>query len=303
MKTYLQSYLKSLEYRKKKRPNTARTYEQGVKTYAEIVGVNTPPSVEAYVKFLQAIVEFNPNTRRSRIASVMDFYKFLIDEKGLQINLVSLQRANRRYSGRQSSLIVFDEEAIRVLLNYVEKLSGDLQTLRDRAFILTLADTGLRIAEACALFRGDIDWKTKSNIIKGKGDKMGKVRYSDKCISAIQRYLKARAKLDGETGIPLGDLPLFARHDKKAGKNILPIQPHGMDAAFQAMCQAAGLQPGQITPHKLRHYFVTQALRNNNGNLKIAQELARHTNIDQTSRYAHLADEEVQSGYDRTVNS
>lgn len=300
MKSYLRSYLRSLKYRKNK--NTARTYEQGVKTYAEIVGVNTPPSIEAYVSFLQAIMELNPNTRRSKIAAVMDFYKFMIDEGGLQINLVSLQRANRRYSGRQSSLIVFDEEAIRVLLNYVENLSGDLQTLRDRAFILTLADTGLRIAESLALLRGDIIWKTKSNIIKGKGDKMGKIRYSDRCINAIQRYLKARAKLDGKTGIPLNDLPLFARHDKKAGQKILPIQAHGMESAFQVMCQAAGLQPGQITPHKLRHWFVTNALRKNNGNLRLVQELARHTTIDQTGRYAHLADEEVQAGYERAVN-
>ena len=33
------------------------------------------------------------------------------------------------------------------------------------------------------------------------------------------------------------------------------------------------------------------------GNLKLAQELARHKNIAVTTRYAHLADDELDMGY------
>jgi site-specific recombinase XerC len=44
------------------------------------------------------------------------------------------------------------------------------------------------------------------------------------------------------------------------------------------------------------HNFVTTILRNS-GNLKLAQELARHSNIQVTQRYAHLRDDELDKGY------
>ena len=53
---------------------------------------------------------------------------------------------------------------------------------------------------------------------------------------------------------------------------------------------------GLITPHSFRHYFVTTVLRAS-GNLKLAQELARHRSITVTQRYAHLNDDELDKGY------
>ena len=61
--------------------------------------------------------------------------------------------------------------------------------------------------------------------------------------------------------------------------------------------QALGdLAEGKITPHSFRHYFVTTVLRAT-GNLKLAQELARHANIAVTQRYAHISNDELDKGY------
>ena len=54
---------------------------------------------------------------------------------------------------------------------------------------------------------------------------------------------------------------------------------------------------GLITPHSFRHFFVTTILRGSGGNIKLAQELARHKNISVTQRYAHLSDGELDQGY------
>ena len=59
---------------------------------------------------------------------------------------------------------------------------------------------------------------------------------------------------------------------------------------------------GTITPHSFRHYFVTTVLRAS-GNMKLAQELARHSSIAITQRYAHLSDDELDRGYDDIFNS
>jgi integrase len=97
----------------------------------------------------------------------------------------------------------------------------------------------------------------------------------------------------------LASLPLFARHDKGAGSKIKAITTRtGQNIIRQRAGEALGDQEsGSITPHSFRHYFVTTVLRGTGGNLKIAQELARHRNISVTQRYAHLSDDELDRGY------
>ncbi len=173
-----------------------------------------------------------------------------------------------------------------------------LRLLRDRAFLVTLADTGLRVHEACGLRRGDIDWNEGRAVIIGKGDKQAVIRFSTRALNALKEYLNARARLDGGSGRPLGSLPLFARHDKGAGKKVKPVTTAtGRNIVEERVREAIGEDSvGKITPHSFRHYFVTTVLRAS-GSLKLAQELARHANIAVTQRYAHLSDDELDKGY------
>ena len=114
----------------------------------------------------------------------------------------------------------------------------------------------------------------------------------------------ARAALDGASGRPLPSLPVFARHDRGAGKKIKPITTAtGRNIVNQRVGEASGASSQDkdladaITPHSFRHYFVTAVLRGSGGNLKLAQELARHKNIAVTQRYAHLSNDELDQGY------
>jgi integrase len=104
--------------------------------------------------------------------------------------------------------------------------------------------------------------------------------------------------LDGGSGRPLTSLPLFARHDKGAGKKIKPITTTtGRNIVTDRVRQILGDElVGKITPHSFRHYFVTTVLRGT-GNLVMAQKLARHENIETTKRYTHLADDELDKAY------
>jgi len=177
-------------------------------------------------------------------------------------------------------------------------LNERLRAMRDRAFLLMLADTGLRVHEACKLRRGDVDWNEGRAVIIGKGDKQAVVRFSTRSMKAIKDYLSLRAQLDGGSGRQLAALPLFARHDKGAGKKIKSITPTtGRNIVAERVEEILGKESaGKITPHSFRHYFVTTVLRGS-GNLKLAQELARHSNIQVTQRYAHLSDDELDKGY------
>jgi integrase len=117
-------------------------------------------------------------------------------------------------------------------------------------------------------------------------------------MDALQRYLKERAALDGASGKSLAALPLFARHDKGSGKKIKAMTTTtGRNIVAQRVAEVLGAEAkGSITPHSFRHYFVTRVLLAS-GNLKLAQELARHRSIAVTQRYAHLSNDELDKGY------
>ncbi len=181
----------------------------------------------------------------------------------------------------------------------VEDPAARLRNLRDRAFIISLADTGMRVHEACQLRRGDLDWEEGRAIIIGKGNRQAVLRFSSRALRALKDYLAARSELDGSSGKPLSTLPVFARHDKGAGSKVKAISTTtGRNIIAQRVREILGKEAvGSITPHSFRHYFVTTVLRGSGGNLKLAQELARHKNIQVTQRYAHLSDDELDRGY------
>lgn len=68
--------------------------------------------------------------------------------------------------------------------------------------------------------------------------------------------------------------------------------------------QAAGLEDltSPITPHSLRHYFVTMVYEAT-GDLKLAQELARHESTNTTERYTHLLNPKLDEAYRLTFEN
>jgi site-specific recombinase XerD len=298
--------------------NTAVTYAKALRSFlAMLEEQNLDPDIsptnilteDTVADFASYLKNLSPATERLYLQAVLGYYKFLSAEKLSDINLprldLLLKHRTRKVGIR---LPQFPVEEIRKVLDFAEAslLSEQsqkepnikLRAMRDRAFLISLADTGLRVHEACALRRGDIDWNEGRALIIGKGDKQAVIRFSTRSLTALKDYLVLRRELDGKSGKPLSSLPLFARHDKGSGKKVKPITTTtGRNIVDFRVRQALGdLEGKNITPHSFRHFFVTTVLRGS-GNLKLAQELARHTNIQVTQRYAHLTDDELDKGY------
>ena len=297
-KITVQGFLDSIRYSRS--PKTYETYRQAMKIFAHNVGEDAPLTSDTYAEFLKSLRDYSPSTQATYKTALLGLYSYYA-ENGGDVNLLALKSAARRYVKKKGQrLPQFDREGIEATLSYAKRLRGDLQELRDRAFILTLADTGLRISEACALRRGDIDWQEHRAMVIGKGDKQGVIRFSVRAMDAIKDYLAARAKLDGATGRPITSLPLFARHDKKARKRVLKVAPNGMWYAVKERVKEAGVSPELIRVHDFRHYFVTMIYLAT-GDLKAAQELARHSDSKTTSLYAHIGGK-IDEIYDEVFN-
>lgn len=297
-KTTIAGFLDSVKYSRS--PKTYETYKQAMKLFIETIGDDAPLTAVTYAEFLRSLKDYSPSTQATYKTALFGLYSYYA-ENGGDVNLLALKSAARRFIKKKGQrLPQFDREAIEITLDYAKDQTKDLLGLRDRAFILTLVDTGLRISEACSLRRGDLDWKEYRALVIGKGDKQGVVRFSVRAMAAIKDYLNARAKLDGGTGKPLTSLPLFARHDKKAGKRVLKVSSNGMWYAVKQRIREAGISPELIRVHDLRHYFVT-TIYLATGDLKAAQELARHSDSKTTSLYAHLGGK-IDEIYDDVFN-
>ena len=296
--------------------NTLKTYANALRFFVQVLEVrNISPddapiseiSEDALAWTITSLKVYAPTTERLYLAALTGFYTYLDAERLADINMSRVKQIIKLRARRPGQrLPQFPREDIDAILKAVDdytQFSGNdekarLRALRDRAFIITLADTGLRVHEICQLRRGDVDWNEGRAIIIGKGDKQAVIRFSSRSMRSLKDYLSARQKLDGSSGRPLPSLPLFARHDRGAGKKVKPITTTtGRNIIKARVRQILGEEAvGQITPHSFRHYFVTTVLRAT-GNLKMAQELARHSNIAVTQRYAHLSDDELDRGY------
>jgi integrase/recombinase XerC len=312
--TSMNAYLDMIRAARSER--TAMTYRNALNFFKEILAAHQidvekkPPAdlSENAVLWLAANLKvYSPATERLYLTAVNGYYEYLAAENLASINLPRIRLLIRQRSRRPGQrLPQFPKNAIDQILDKIltirnfegEKPVEKLRILRDRAFLVTLADTGLRVHEACGLRRGDIDWNEGQALIIGKGNKQAVVRFSERSMNALHQYLAERAALDGATRRPLGSLPLFARHDRGAGEKIKPITTRtGQNIVNQYVAEIIGPEAvGTITPHSFRHYFVTRVLQVS-GNLKMAQELARHSNISVTQRYAHLSDNELNQGY------
>jgi len=311
----IEEYLESVKLARSQ--NTARSYRIAMNAFSTVLAENgksleteaihdlTEDAVTWFAYFLK---DYSPATEQLYLTAVSGFYEYLAAEKLAEPNLPRVRLLLRKRARKPGQrLPQFPREKIEKVIEYAIKLdtvacedkNEHLRCLRDKAFILTLADTGLRVHEAVELRRGDIDWNEGKALVIGKGNRQAVVRFSNRSLKALRSYLNARKELDGRSGKPLASLPVFSRHDRGAGKKIIIITTTtGRNIISQRVKEGIGSQvTEEITPHSFRHYFVTTILHATQGNIKLAQELARHKNIAITQRYAHLSDGELDRGY------
>ena len=163
-----------------------------------------------------------------------------------------------------------------------------LRQLRDKSYMLTSADHGLRVNEVTELQRGDLNG---TNLQLPGTDHP--ISLSSRSHKALSTYLSQRLSQDQQQKhLPFDNLPIFARHDKRASINILPISRwtvHNIVKTavrdFLTIAEQAELTEANMTisAYTLRHYFVIRAL--NSYDSSTAQKLSRHKTPATTRRY------------------
>jgi integrase/recombinase XerD len=151
--------------------------------------------------------------------------------------------------------------------------------LRDRAIVLVLLDTGVRAAELCDLKVGDIDLTTGRVIVrKGKGGRGRTVYLGKAARRAVWRYLSQREDAAASD-------PLFV------GRNDRPLAGSSLHRLIRRLGERAGVR--NLHPHRFRHSFATEFLRNG-GDLLSLQRLLGHRGLEMVRRYAEITDTDLE---------
>jgi len=163
--------------------------------------------------------------------------------------------------------------------------------MRDRAIVLCLHSSGMRVGELVGLRRGDLDYADHGAWVSGKGGRSRFVRFSHQAWGALMAYLDGRH--DEAVGGTLADKPLVCRHDRGAGDHRrLSLGTLSVERIITRLAKEAGvLQRFNLTPHSFRHYFATRFLKHT-GDLALTQDALGHADPGTTRIYAKTTKED-----------
>ena len=147
---------------------------------------------------------------------------------------------------------------------------------RDYAIMRLLWDNALRRSEISSLSIEDFNSSNGTVKIQSKGRVSKEVIYlSSKTVEAIKQWLAVRYN-------PNPSQPLFislatnTNGHSLTGKSIYCIVRKYADEI---------LTDKILSPHRIRHSSITAVLDASNGNVRLAQKLSRHKNLDVLTRY------------------
>ena len=217
------------------------------------------------------------STVRTKLHCVNAFLGYAIDA-----GIVSTDVLARRISLRKPETLprAMDSDDVKQLLSVIDHP-------RDRAMILVLLRTGMRIGELLSTRLQDLHVKDrKIDIYEGEKNRQGRVVYlSDDAMRAVKAWLKLRE--------PHQEVLFYAQ-----GRNTMSYSTARQ--IFENYLKKAGLTSKGYSLHALRHTFASELL-NAGMRIECLQPLLGHSSLDVTRRYARLTDKTREEEYFRAM--
>jgi site-specific recombinase XerD len=175
------------------------------------------------------------------------------------------------------------ESELRALL---EGVNGTRDSIRDRAILVVMLDTGLRLGEVVGLSVGDVDLIEGRCRVMGKGAKERVVPIGGRTRRALRAWVVTRRRVYGSD-------PLFI--SRRGGR----LTPRAVQQLVRRVARAAGLST-RCSPHVLRHSFA-RAFLMNGGDVFSLQRILGHSpsSLQVTRRYVQLLDDDLRAVHRR----
>jgi site-specific recombinase XerD len=260
-----------------KSPKTVENYSRAVVAFARWLTGNgraddvaevTASDVRGWLVSVKGHVA--PSTEYRNYSGTRQFLAWCVREGELDVSPMGNVRAPKVPDPRT---VMLTTEQLRALL--AGCAGKDLVPRRDRAIIMTLADTGMRRAELAGLTLDDLDLRGRLCYVTGKGRRPRSVPVGARTAQALDRYLRVRV---GHTFAARPNLWLAEK-----GRGVLTAD--GVRQMLERRGRAIGVK---VHAHMFRHGFADAWLRAG-GSPNDLQELAGWRSPQMLSRYAAIS--------------
>ena len=291
LEKYCNNFLEYLEIERGRSLKTIENYDRYLNNFLGFAKVDKPQMVtdevvRKYRLWLNRQTTITNNTLKKRtqnyyLIALRGFLKYLVKReiKSLPPERIELAKV----SERSLDLISIDE--LGRLLDAPE--IKDLKGLRDKAILELLFSTGLRVSELCAL-NSDIDLKKDEMSVRGKGDKVRVVFFSEVAKQAVKDYLAKRKDMSEA---------LFTSLNRQSGHRLTA---RSVERIVKHYAIKAGITK-KVTPHIIRHSFATDLLQNG-ADIRSVQMMLGHSNISTTQIYTHMTDKHLRETHKKFHN-
>ena len=267
-------------------PRTVDAYRRDLAAFASTIdgriAETTTDEIEAWLAAMRADGRA-PATIARRLAAVRAYLRHLTLMGTRSDNPAASIAGPRR--ARTVPRTLSPAEAERL----VETAGGTSpRAMRDRALVELLYGAGLRVSEAIGLVKASVDLDRRIVRVVGKGGKERLVPLGRPAADAMRRYMA------------LGRPHLDRRHRPDLFLNARggALTRAGAFLILRRLADRAGLEPGRVHPHLLRHSFATHLLEGG-ADLRSVQEMLGHADVGTTERYTHVSDRHRREAYFR----
>jgi integrase/recombinase XerD len=252
---------------------TVSKYEECIRRVEWLLGVFDPSTFgkAELLRLKQILMQQVGASRQTQILLALKrFLQFLRDEKKMAVLEPEEIRPPKRPRRAVEFLTV---EEVQAFTGSIRLLTYDGETLkagvRFKALVELLLGSAMRISEALALNRNQIDFEKREAKIIGKGNKERTVFFTARALHWLQHYLNTRTD----------EGPALFVTETGRGRLKRP----DIWRLFRRFQEASGVKK-RITPHLLRHTAATQLLFNGCpiGHIK---EILGHERLETTCRY------------------
>lgn len=249
-------------------------------------------TIASYVLRVGKFLEFAQNDEPQK-EEFARFQEMLYESKLSRSSFNNYCFAIQRYYGMHGKSIDFNFVRPTNTIPYffdendIDKLFTVCHNLKHLAMLQTLFFGCLRASELCSLDDCDLDLKSLTLRVEGKGGKEAMVYITGECAKTLKHYLEVRAPLEIDGRKPLFYTDFGGRWERRSVYRM-----------FMYYKKLAGIEKhGGV--HVFSRHSVGSLLVKRGCDIVTIKELMRHSDVHTTMRYLHVSDATKREKYEK----
>ncbi|MFP3944383.1 MAG: site-specific tyrosine recombinase XerD [Alphaproteobacteria bacterium] len=286
----IEAFLEMLSAERGAARNTLEAYARDLMDFAGFVARRGQKIAAARAEDLRAYLSsleqagLAASTAARRLSSLRQFHKFLYTE-GVRADDPCIGLDGPRM--RRPLPRMLSQEEVETLLEAARREGATPKGKRLRCLLEVLYATGVRVSELVGLPISSVLRDPDFLVVKGKGGRERMVPLGDAAARALEEYRHVRDQfLPGKAHAARYLFPSRGREGH--------LTRHRFAQMLKQLAEKAGLDPGKLSPHTLRHAFASHLLAGG-ADLRAVQQMLGHADISTTQIYTHVQEERLKA--------